>query len=490
MSLLIKALDQAEKAQSEQLKDELLKAEQLKAEQLQVQQTRRRAGNIANHAGGDADIPHQAPAPEYAHETATRYNTQYDNPAVQAAHVFEAKQPTKASINPILWFVAFGVLALMAIGFYFYYQLNHLQAPAPLVVSPVNAQTSLPVNSSVAPPTQASQTPAPATPPASASNPAGTQATTQAVAEPLPPSALPPEALSANQVNTPVNVKPSAAQTQPLTKSASVTNAMTNLPVNVAAAKQAPNIQLFALADNATNASTNDTLTATESVVRSAPAPMVKASSNGALGQGIASKSASMSISKSNTQLGISPDLTRAYNAYVAGNDSEAQALYKRVLQRDVRNVDALLGMGAIAERQGRLPDALGWYQKVLEVEPRNPTALTAYYAQTEDKQDKELKLKNLIANAPNSANVYADLADYYAENNQWPEAQQAYFEAYRLNKSAENTFNLAVSLDQLGKPALALAYYQEALALSANAPNNSIDQSALQKRIAAIQAD
>jgi uncharacterized protein HemY len=178
-----------------------------------------------------------------------------------------------------------------------------------------------------------------------------------------------------------------------------------------------------------------------------------------------------------------------AYNAYVAGNDSEAQALYKRVLQRETHNVDALLGMAAIAERQNRMDDALGWYQKVLEADPKNTIALTATAGNTADRQTQALQLKNLIAQHPNDANAYANLGAYFSEQSQWPEAQQAYFEAFRLNASAENALNLAVSLDQMGKPKLALPYYQQALALVASSQSSTIDVAALQARMAAIQA-
>ena len=95
-------------------------------------------------------------------------------------------------------------------------------------------------------------------------------------------------------------------------------------------------------------------------------------------GDAIASESASIQVTKSISQAGIDPNLMSAYEAYNAGNDADAQKLYKQVLQRDLRNVDALLGLGAIAIRQGRVADANGWYGKVLEIEPRNSIAQSA----------------------------------------------------------------------------------------------------------------
>ena len=212
-------------------------------------------------------------------------------------------------------------------------------------------------------------------------------------------------------------------------------------------------------------------------------------SKTGHFGEAIASNSASISVTKSQAKAGVNPTLMSAYEAYNAGKDSEAQQLYKQVLQHDVRNVDALLGMGAIAQRQGRTADANGWYGKVLEVEPRNNIAQAALIdSQPQGNElNNETHLKNMLAKQPDDANLHVALGNLYAEQNQWPAAQQAYFDAYRLHASADNAFNLAVSLDQMGKPKLALPYYQRALSL-AQTGANGIDKAALEARIAAIQ--
>lgn len=209
----------------------------------------------------------------------------------------------------------------------------------------------------------------------------------------------------------------------------------------------------------------------------------------------IASKSASIQVSKIKPQMGVNPILMDAFNAYNAGNDVVASKLYRQVLQRDVHNVDALLGLGALAQRQGRIADANGWYAKVLEVEPRNALATSAILdsqppnnlANQGDATNNESRIKNMLAKQPDDANLHATLGNFYADLNQWPAAQQAYFDAFRLNASADNAFNLAISLDQLGKPKLALPYYQRALQL-AQSGNTNIDKNALEARIAAIQ--
>ena len=207
------------------------------------------------------------------------------------------------------------------------------------------------------------------------------------------------------------------------------------------------------------------------------------------LDKAIASESASIQVTQSKPQDAINPLLMRAYDAYNAGNDTEAQKLYKQVMQRDSTNIDAMLGLGAVATRQGRAADANGWYSKVLSLEPRNSTAQAALLElqPQDDAQASESRIKLMLAKSPNDANLHAALGNLYAEQNQWTAAQQAYFDAFRLNASADNAFNLGVSLDQMGKPKLALPYYRQALQ-RAQSGTSKIDQSALEARIQSIQ--
>lgn len=187
----------------------------------------------------------------------------------------------------------------------------------------------------------------------------------------------------------------------------------------------------------------------------------------------------------------VDPRLEAAYHAFVAGDDATAQAAYRQVLQTDVRNTDALLGMGAVALRQGRDEDAAGWYNAVLEVDPRNSfaqAALASLFGEL-DPVRAESRIKNLIARQPEAAHLYAALGNLYAEQKQWPQAQQAYFEAYRLAAdNADYAFNLAVSLDQMGKPALALQYYEQALSLLEGSDTAGIGRTVLEARIRQLQ--
>lgn len=204
-------------------------------------------------------------------------------------------------------------------------------------------------------------------------------------------------------------------------------------------------------------------------------------------------KSKSVTLISKAPSLGVDPTLLAAYQAFTRGENAVAQQQYRQVLQHDVHNVDALLGMAAIAQRQGRDADAAGWYQKVLEIEPRNTIALSGMTGAGQQANDDpiaaESRIKNMLTQQPEAAHLQAALGNLYAEQSQWPSAQEAYFNASRLApNNADYAFNLAVSLDQMGKSNLALKQYQRTLELLNKSGAASPDRATLEARINVLQ--
>jgi len=159
--------------------------------------------------------------------------------------------------------------------------------------------------------------------------------------------------------------------------------------------------------------------------------------------------------------------LGNAHAAYQSGQLDEAQRLYVQAAAV-TRSTDALLGLAAIATARNREQDAAQYYREILERDPRNATAQGALLDLTggPDSQADESRLKTLIDRDP-SPHLNQTLANLYAEQQRWPEAQNAYFEAFRgAPGNADYAFNLAVSLDMLGQQAAALSYYEKAIAL------------------------
>ncbi len=182
----------------------------------------------------------------------------------------------------------------------------------------------------------------------------------------------------------------------------------------------------------------------------------------------------------------ISPTLMQAYETLQSGDSARAKVLYEQVLQAEPHNMDALLGLGAIALNEGHLEDASRYYQRVLELDPRNSYAQAGLISIVggADLQASESRLKQLIARDP-SAFLYFSLGNLYAEQGQWPSAQQAYFQAYQMQQdNADYAFNLAVGLEHLGQNRLALDYYRKALDLSFKKGHANFDQSLVIQRV------
>jgi tetratricopeptide (TPR) repeat protein len=162
----------------------------------------------------------------------------------------------------------------------------------------------------------------------------------------------------------------------------------------------------------------------------------------------------------------IDPLLNNAFLAYRSGKFEQAQQLYRQALNLDSSNTDALLGLAVIAQRRGEDSMAAHYYAQVMTLDPRNAVANAGMSALTTG-SNRESRLKTLLNEQQDSSTLYFALGNYYAEQARWGEAQQAYFNAYKLESgNAELAFNLAVSLDRLGQKKPAAQYYQRALQL------------------------
>lgn len=179
----------------------------------------------------------------------------------------------------------------------------------------------------------------------------------------------------------------------------------------------------------------------------------------------------------------IDPLLNSAYLAYRGGKFDQAQQLYREALKLDERNTDALLGLAVIAQRRGADSIAAHYYAKVLELNPRDPVANAGMSALTTS-DNVESRLKILLNEQQDSSSLHFALGNYYAAQERWGEAQQSYFNAYKLEpKNAGLAFNLAISLERLGQEKLAAQYYQSALQLD---PSHSegFDHAKISQRI------
>jgi len=181
--------------------------------------------------------------------------------------------------------------------------------------------------------------------------------------------------------------------------------------------------------------------------------------------------------------------LQDAYQAYQQGNYTKAKKLYLAVLQEDNRNRDALLGLAGISVQNQQLNQAKTYYQKVLQFYPKDAIAEAGLIdLQGGEMPENESALKHQLNQQPESSHLQFVLGNFYSRQLRWGEAQQAYFEAYRRNNQhPDYAYNLAVSLDQLGKSQAALPYYQRALTLSTN-HKAKFDSKIVEQRISELE--
>jgi tetratricopeptide (TPR) repeat protein len=169
---------------------------------------------------------------------------------------------------------------------------------------------------------------------------------------------------------------------------------------------------------------------------------------------------------------------------------AQARAEYQEALRQEPANRDALLGVAAIDIRGGRLEDAEATYVRLLRADPRDPHAqagLISLRGARIDPLVTESRVKSMLATDPGAQVLHFTLGNQFSQQGRWAEAQEQYFKAFAAYpENADFAYNLAVSLDHLRQPRLALEYYQRALALAA-ARGAGFDQQAARERVAQL---
>jgi Flp pilus assembly protein TadD len=225
-------------------------------------------------------------------------------------------------------------------------------------------------------------------------------------------------------------------------------------------------------------------------VARAAPVPQSRVRSGNLKQAPFAQTVDGIQIQRQLETDGIYTTLTAAYQAYQSGDLATAWQRYREVLLKDAKNRDALLGMAVIAQQQGQDEAAIQYYRQVLALDPRDPVAQAGMSGfATGDAAGKESRLKLGLAQTPQSAALHFALGNLYSEYSRWGEAQQAYFNAFRLEPAnAQFAFNLATSLDHLGQRKLAAQYYTQALQIDITG-NSGFDRVQTQQRLKQLLA-
>ena len=184
----------------------------------------------------------------------------------------------------------------------------------------------------------------------------------------------------------------------------------------------------------------------------------------------------------------IDPGLEAAWNELRQGHLDAAQRAYQQLEQRQPANLDVQLGLGRLAAEQGVPEEARRHYRRALELDPRNPTARAGLAVLAPGDGDHALD-SEIRSQAPGEPDAQLALAAHLSAAGQWPEAEQAWFEALNGHPGDPDLlYNLAIALDHLGQSAAARRHYQEALDATATRPAH-FSRPQVEQRIQALSA-
>jgi tetratricopeptide (TPR) repeat protein len=200
-----------------------------------------------------------------------------------------------------------------------------------------------------------------------------------------------------------------------------------------------------------------------------------------------ASEPPPLRLDRSQETPSVPTDISAGYDALRRGDYDAARRSYQAAITADSASVDANLGLATAEARAGNVSAASLFYRKALELDPRNATALAGLAALADASRPGavEARLREDVMRSPQSPALHLALGNVYAAQKRWSEAQGEYFEAHRLDPANPDiAFNLAVSLDNLGRGALAAQFYRRALD-SARAQPAQFDPAAVNRRLA-----
>ena len=181
-----------------------------------------------------------------------------------------------------------------------------------------------------------------------------------------------------------------------------------------------------------------------------------------------------------------------AYQALREQRLQAAVAQFEQLAARHPNDSEVHKGLALALSRSGDSQGAAQAYLTALAIDPRDPVSQAGLLlnAGNADPAGSLSRLRHLVDAQPQLAILHYALGTLLARSGNWPEAQDAFFSAHRLEPdNAAYAFNLAVSLEHLRQPRVALNYYRRVEALLGDAGTDSqlVDVAAVQARIATL---
>ena len=175
-------------------------------------------------------------------------------------------------------------------------------------------------------------------------------------------------------------------------------------------------------------------------------------------------ESAGIKISIRRDRLDTPYELTRAYEALMAGDSELAVEIYQTILATEPRNQDALFGLAATYQRAGESDKARLLYVELLKINPQHREGLNNFLliVSQENPQEALYEMQKLAERNPDFSPLIAQIALLYEKIGEHALARKEMLRAIQL--SPENLvykYNLAVMFDRQNQSADAVALYQ-----------------------------
>ncbi len=158
-------------------------------------------------------------------------------------------------------------------------------------------------------------------------------------------------------------------------------------------------------------------------------------------------------------------ELEKAYNALISGQSEVAIGIYKRVLDNEPNNKNALFGLATTYHRAGQLNLARPMYSRLLTVDPGNSDGLNNFLVLLSDEAPEEalVELQKLSERNPQYSALPAQIAVIYQKLGNFNKAGEYMFKAIEM--APENItyrYNFAIMLDKQHKYDEAAKLYRQ----------------------------
>jgi tetratricopeptide (TPR) repeat protein len=184
----------------------------------------------------------------------------------------------------------------------------------------------------------------------------------------------------------------------------------------------------------------------------------------------------------------VDSDVMRGYTALQQNQFTQAREAYSQALSRQPTQRDALLGIAYAHFALGDNSQATSTLRRLLELYPRDSDALSALFLIAGgDPQEQESRLKQFLERSERPAGLHYALGVLYFEQSRFAEAERAFERAFAMEpEQPDYAFNLAVSLDRLGRIKEAARQYVTALNL-ANQNSSVFSRDVARARVRAL---